>query len=63
VGEIDGMEENEVLNGCKRLLTASDLLITSEEEILCLMDTGPQTYRRAYKNGELSWQQNFSAQV
>ena len=57
--ELEGMEENGLLCGCKRLLEAGDLLIDSEEEILCLMDTGPEAYRSAYQDGELCWQRHF----
>ena len=42
--ELDGMEENGLLCRCKRLLEACDLLIDSEGEILCLMDTGTEDY-------------------
>jgi len=57
--ELKGMEDNGLLCGCKRLLEASDLLIESEEEILCLMDTGTEDYRSAYQNGDLRWQRHF----
>jgi hypothetical protein len=57
--ELQGMEDKGLLCGCKRLLEASDLLIESEEEILCLMDTGTEDYRSAYQNGELCWQRHF----
>jgi hypothetical protein len=40
----DQLEGNGLLCRCKRLLEASDLLIASEEEILCLMDTGTGCY-------------------
>jgi hypothetical protein len=56
--ELDGMEENGLLYGCKRLLEACDLLIDSEEEILCLMDMGTEDYRSAYQNGDLCWQRH-----
>jgi hypothetical protein len=59
VAELEGMEENRLLCGCRRLLEAGDLLINSEEEILRLMDTGPGAYRSAYQDGELCWQQHF----
>ena len=45
------LEENGLLCGCKRLLEASDL-IDSVEEILCLMDTGPEAYQSAYQDGD-----------
>jgi hypothetical protein len=51
--ELEGMEDNGLLYGCKRLLEAGDLLIQSEEEILRLMDIGTEAYRSAYQNGEL----------
>jgi len=57
--ELKGMEDNRLLCGCKWLLEASDLLIESEEEILCLMDTGTEDYQSAYQNGELCWQRHF----
>ena len=63
VAAVDEMDENGLLCRCKQLLTASDLLIASEEEILGLMDIGPEIYDCAYTNGELCWQQNFSGQV
>ena len=56
--ELDGMEGNGLLCRCKQLLEACDLLIDSEEEILCLMDTGTKDYRSAYQNGDLCWQQH-----
>ena len=59
----DRMEGDRLLQGCKRLLTASDLLIASEEEILCLMHTGTGYYSRAHENGELCWQRHFSGEV
>jgi hypothetical protein len=59
----DQLEGDGLLRGCKRLLEASDLLIASEEEILCLMDTGTGCYSHAHKNGELCWQRHFSGQV
>jgi hypothetical protein len=52
----DQLERDGLLQGCKCLLEASNLLITSEEEILCLIDTGTGCYSRAHKNGELCWQ-------
>jgi hypothetical protein len=42
--ELEGMEDNRLLYGCKRLLEAGDPLIQSEEEILHLMDTGTEAY-------------------
>jgi hypothetical protein len=48
-----------LLYGCKRLLEASDLLLASEEEILCLLDTGTENYSFAYENDGLCWQQHL----
>ena len=42
--ELNETEENRFLCGSKQLLEANDLLIESEEEILCLMDTGIEGY-------------------
>jgi len=61
--EVDELEGNGLLCGCKRLLEASDLLIASEEEILRLMDAGTGCYSRAHENGELCWQQHFLGPV
>ena len=57
--ELEGMEENRLLCGCKQLLEAGDLLIDSEEEILRLMDTGPEAYQSAYQDSDLCWQRHF----
>jgi hypothetical protein len=58
--EVDEISNGKVLlYGCKRLLEASDLLLTSEEEILCLLDTGTKNYSFAYKNDGLCWQQHL----
>jgi hypothetical protein len=54
--EVGGTEGNTLLCGSKRLLTACDLLIASEEEIVSLMEMGMEAYRWAYQHGELSWQ-------
>jgi hypothetical protein len=59
--EVDGMGEQTLLHGCKQLLGGCDLLITSEEEIIDLMDTGTKHYRDAHQKGELCWQQHFSS--
>jgi hypothetical protein len=59
-GEVGGTEGNALLHGSKRLLTACDLLVASEEEIVSLMDTGMEAYRWAHQNGELGWQHQFS---
>jgi hypothetical protein len=61
--EVEGLEGNRLLCRCKRLLEASDLLIASEEEILCLMDTGTGCYSRTHENSDLCWQQHFFGQV
>ena len=53
------LEKNGLLCVCKRLLEAGDLLIDSEEEILCLMDTGPEAYQSAYQDSDLCWQRHF----
>ena len=58
--EVDGMGEQTLLRGCKRLLGGCDLLIASEEEVIDLMDTGIKHYRNAHRNGELCWQRYFS---
>ena len=57
--ELEGMEENRLLCGCKWLLAAGDLLIDSEEEILHLMNTGPEAYQSAYQDSDLCWQRHF----
>jgi hypothetical protein len=59
----DRLEGDGLLWGCKHLLEASNLLITFEEEVLCLMDTGTRCYSHAHKNGKSCWQQHFSGQV
>ena len=58
--EVDGTEEKGLLPRCKQLLAVCDLLITLEEEIVCLMDTGPDNYGFAHRRSELCWQQHFS---
>ena len=57
--EVDQTYEKALLCRCKRLLEAGDLLLASEEEILCLSDTGAECYGFAYENGELYWQQRL----
>lgn len=59
--EVDETEGQMILHGCKRLLGACDLLITSEEEIVWLMDTGTDQYRIAHQNGKLCWQGHLSS--
>ena len=54
--EVGGMEGNTLLCGSKQLLTACDLLITSEEEILSPMEIRMEAYKWAYQHGELCWQ-------
>ena len=54
--EVGGTEGNTLLCRSKQLLTACDLLITSEEEILSLMEIGMEAYKWAYQHGELCWQ-------
>lgn len=55
----DGTDQKGLLCGCKRLLEASDLLLASEEEIVCLLDTGAKHYGLAYETGGLCWQQHL----
>jgi hypothetical protein len=58
---VDKTEEQTILHGCKWLLGACDLLITSEEEIVWLMDPGTDQYRIAHRNGELCWQGHLTS--
>jgi len=58
--EVDKISDGKaLLYRCKWLLEASDLLLASEEEILCLLDTGTENYSFAYENNRLCWQQHL----
>jgi hypothetical protein len=54
--EVGGTEGNVLLCGSKWLLTACNLLITSEEEIVSLMEIEMEAYKWAYQHGALCWQ-------
>ena len=54
--EVDGTEGEALLCESKQLLGACDLMVESEEEIVCLMDLGIDDYTSAHQNDDLCWQ-------
>ena len=54
--EVDRTEGEALLCKSKQLLEACNLMVESEEDIVCLMDSEIDDYTPAHQNNDLCWQ-------